>query len=77
MTPTISPTEAAALEAGTIGFDRDLFDGTASLGALKNKYQMASLTPEEQSFMDKEVRMHRRMKLVPLLRFSRDAFSMV
>lgn len=56
MTPKISATEAAALEAGTIGFDRDIFDGTASLQSLKDKYPMAKLTDREQSFLDNEVR---------------------
>lgn len=56
VTPKISVTEAAALEAGTIGFDREIFDGTASLDGLKKKYPMVTLTPREQAFMDKEVR---------------------
>lgn len=56
VTPKISATEAAALEAGTIGFDRDIFDGTASLQSLKDKYPMAKLTDREQSFLDNEVR---------------------
>ncbi|CAN0517372.1 unnamed protein product, partial [Ectocarpus sp. 12 AP-2014] len=51
----ISATEAAALEAGTIGFDRDIFDGTASLQSLKDKYTIAKLTDREQSFIDNEV----------------------
>lgn len=56
VTPKISATEAAALEAGTIGFDRDIFDGTASLQSLKDKYPIAKLTDREQSFLDNEVR---------------------
>lgn len=63
MTPKISSTEAAALEAGTIGFDRDIFNGTASLQGLKDKYPMVSLTDREQAFVDNEVRY-----LVPPLR---------
>lgn len=55
VTPKISATEAAALEAGTIGFDRDIFDGTASLQSLKDKYPMAKLTDREQAFLDNEV----------------------
>ncbi|CAM9317431.1 unnamed protein product [Ectocarpus sp. 6 AP-2014] len=55
ITPKISATEAAALEAGTIGFDRDIFDGTASLQSLKDKYTIAKLTDREQSFIDNEV----------------------
>lgn len=56
MTPKISATEAAALEAGTIGFDRDIFDGTASLKGLKDKYPLPKLTDREQAFIDNEVR---------------------
>lgn len=56
VTPKISATEAAALEAGTIGFDRDIFDGTASLQSLKDKYPIAKLSDREQSFLDNEVR---------------------
>lgn len=55
VTPKISATEAAALEAGTIGFDRDIFDGTASLQSLKDKYPMAKLDDREQAFLDNEV----------------------
>ena len=59
VTPKISATEAAALEAGTIGFDRDLFDGTASLDGLKKKYPLVSLNEREQKFIDNEVRISR------------------
>lgn len=55
ITPKISATEAAALEAGTIGFDRDLFNGTASLDGLKKKYPLVSLNEREQKFIDNEV----------------------
>ncbi|CAN0150138.1 unnamed protein product, partial [Hapterophycus canaliculatus] len=55
ITPKISATEAAALEAGTIGFDRDIFDGTASLQSLKDKYPLAKLTDREQAFLENEV----------------------
>lgn len=51
--PKISKTEQAALESGTIGFDRELFSGKPSLQSLM-KYE-AKLTPKEQSFMDNEV----------------------
>ena len=54
MMPKISPTERAALNAGTVGFDRDIFSGTASLGDLK-KYQPPKFSPDEQSFWDNEV----------------------
>lgn len=40
VTPKISSTEAAALEAGTVGFDRDLFAGNPSLAGLKKKYDL-------------------------------------
>jgi hypothetical protein len=40
VTPKISPTEAAALDAGTIGFDRELFEGAPSLQNLKQKYDL-------------------------------------
>ncbi|EQC34919.1 hypothetical protein SDRG_07717 [Saprolegnia diclina VS20] len=53
MMPRMSNTEKAALESGTVGFDRDIFTGSPSLKAL-DKYS-AKLTPEEQSFMDNEV----------------------
>ncbi|CAM9656701.1 unnamed protein product [Ascophyllum nodosum] len=55
ITPKISATEAAALDAGTIGFDRDLFNGTASLQGLKDKYKLVTLSPREQAFIDNEV----------------------
>jgi alkylation response protein AidB-like acyl-CoA dehydrogenase len=55
VTPKISATEAAALEAGTVGFDYDLFNGTASLSNLKSKYPIPKLSPAEQSFLDNEV----------------------
>lgn len=40
VTPKISPTEAAALDAGTVGFDRELFAGNPSLANLKKKYDL-------------------------------------
>jgi hypothetical protein len=40
VTPKISATEAAALDAGTVGFDRDIFAGTPSLKQLKDKYDL-------------------------------------
>jgi len=52
--PKISNTEAAALNAGSIGFDGDLFTGTPSLKALTTKYNV-DLTKEERSFMDNQV----------------------
>ncbi|RHY36752.1 hypothetical protein DYB38_004131 [Aphanomyces astaci] len=53
MMPRMSKTEKAALDSGTVGFDRDIFSGSPKLSAL-DKYS-AKLTPEEQSFMDNEV----------------------
>lgn len=52
--PKISPTEDAALKAGTIGFDGDLFKGSPSLKHLIDKYSV-ELTPDEQKFMNTEV----------------------
>ncbi|RLN49927.1 hypothetical protein BBJ29_001685 [Phytophthora kernoviae] len=51
--PRMSNTEKAALESGTVGFDRDIFSGSPSLATL-DKYS-AQLNTEEQSFMDNEV----------------------
>lgn len=52
--PKISPTEKAALAAGTVGFDGELFEGSPSLKGLLSKYDV-KLSPDEQSFMDKQV----------------------
>ena len=52
--PKISATEAAALRAGTIGFDRDLFGGNPSLKELQNKYTV-ELRSDERAFMENEV----------------------
>ena len=53
MMPTISPTERAALNAGTVGFDRNIFSGNPTLKDLRAYAVKAS--PEEQAFLDKEV----------------------
>ncbi|KAF1330917.1 Acyl-coenzyme a dehydrogenase, partial [Globisporangium splendens] len=53
MMPRMSNTEKAALESGTVGFDRDIFSGSPQLKAL-DKYS-AKLSAEEQKFMDNEV----------------------
>jgi alkylation response protein AidB-like acyl-CoA dehydrogenase len=53
MMPKISDTERAALNAGTVGFDRDIFSGNPSVDDLM-KYTVKA-SPEEQSFLDKEV----------------------
>lgn len=52
--PKISNTEAAALNAGTVGFDGELFTGKPSLKNLVQKYDI-KLRPDEQAFMDNEV----------------------
>ena len=52
--PKISPTEEAALNSGTICFDRELFSGDPSTKLLLDKYS-AKLSAEEQSFIDNEV----------------------
>ena len=46
MMPKISPTERAALNAGTVGFDGNIFTGNPSLEDLR-KYSIKS-SPEEQ-----------------------------
>lgn len=53
MMPKISPTERAALNAGTVGFDGNIFTGNPSLEDLR-KYSIKS-SPEEQAFLDNEV----------------------
>ena len=52
--PKISPTEAAALSAGTVGFDGDIFSGKPSLKKLIEKYDV-KLSIEESSFLNNEV----------------------
>ena len=55
MMPKISETERAALNAGTVGFDRNIFKGNASLSDL-SKYQLwKGSSAEEQHFLDNEV----------------------
>ena len=51
--PKISPTEEAALNSGTICFDRDLFSGDPTTKSLLARYRVG-LSPEEQSFIDNE-----------------------
>ncbi|EGZ30294.1 hypothetical protein PHYSODRAFT_553352 [Phytophthora sojae] len=51
--PRMSDTEKAALDSGTVGFDRDIFSGAPKLATL-DKYS-AQLNAEEQAFMDNEV----------------------
>ena len=52
--PKISKTEDAALQAGTVGFDGDIFKGTPSLKGLVDKYDV-KLSADEQAFMDNQV----------------------
>lgn len=53
MMPKISDTERAALNAGTVGFDKNIFSGNPTLADLK-KYSVA-LRDDEKKFLDKEV----------------------
>lgn len=53
MMPKISETERAALNAGTVGFDGNIFTGDPKLADL-NKYDVKA-SPAEQAFLDKEV----------------------
>lgn len=53
MMPKISDTERAALNAGTVGFDRNIFTGNPSLKDLENYSVKAS--QDEQNFLDNEV----------------------
>ena len=52
--PSMSETERAALEAGTVWWDGDLFRGKPDWNKLMS-YPVPTLTVEEQSFMDNEV----------------------
>jgi len=61
--PKISPTEAAALNAGTVGFDGDLFSGTPSLKNLVDNYDI-KLSVDEQEFMVCEVVMSSVVKVI-------------
>jgi acyl-CoA dehydrogenase len=51
MLPTLSDTEKAAMEAGTVGWEGELFSGKPDWKALL-KRPFLSLTPEEQAFVD-------------------------
>lgn len=53
MMPKISATERAALNAGTVGFDRNIFAGNPSLNDLMD--YSVKVTDEEQQFLDNEV----------------------
>jgi len=49
--PRVSRTEQEALDAGTVGWDAELFSGRPRWDRLLN-IKKATLTPEEQAFMD-------------------------
>jgi acyl-CoA dehydrogenase len=51
MLPKVSETERAALEAGTIGFDAELFSGQPDWGKLR-AVPPITLTEEEKAFLD-------------------------
>ncbi len=51
MLPDLSDTEAAAMEAGTVGWDGELFSGTPDWDKLLHT-PWATLTEEEQAFVD-------------------------
>eukprot|EP01100_Stratorugosa_tubuloviscum_P004190 TRINITY_DN203_c0_g2_i1.p1 TRINITY_DN203_c0_g2~~TRINITY_DN203_c0_g2_i1.p1 ORF type:complete len:786 (-),score=433.38 TRINITY_DN203_c0_g2_i1:19-2352(-) len=53
MVPKMSETERAALNSGTVGFDRELLNGSATLKAL-SKYSV-ELTQKEKTFLETEV----------------------
>ena len=55
LVPTVSKTERAALESGTIGFDRELYRGTPSLKNLLTRYPLPTLSEEEKNFVDTKV----------------------
>ena len=49
--PTISDTEREALEAGTVGWDAELFSGTPNWSKLRSVAPI-TLSPEERAFLD-------------------------
>lgn len=49
--PKVSDTEQQALDAGTVGFDAELFSGTPDWNKLRGIAPVV-LTPEEQAFLD-------------------------
>ena len=49
--PKVSDTEQQALEAGTVGFDAELFSGEPDWDKLRSIAPIV-LTPEEQAFLD-------------------------
>jgi acyl-CoA dehydrogenase len=51
MTPTLSETEKVALEAGTVGWEGELFSGKPNFAKLESR-PAPKLTAEEQAFLD-------------------------
>ena len=51
MLPTLSETEQTALDAGTVGFEGELFSGMPKWKELLAQPK-PELTPEEQAFLD-------------------------
>jgi len=49
--PKVSDTEKAALEAGTVWMDKELFSGSPNIKRLMSQH-IQSLTPDEQAFLD-------------------------
>ena len=49
--PKVSDTEKAALEAGTVWMDKELFSGSPNIKRLMTQ-QIQPLTPDEQAFLD-------------------------
>jgi acyl-CoA dehydrogenase len=52
--PKISPTEEAALQAGTSWVESNFFKAQVDFAQIKNE-KVTQLTPEEQAFLDNEV----------------------
>lgn len=52
--PPLSDTEKAAIDAGNVGFEGDLFKGQMNWDKLKN-YPKPHLRPKEQAFLDNQV----------------------
>ncbi len=53
--PTMSDTERTALEAGTVGFEGELFAGRPDFDSLRSRKPVA-LTPAERAFVEGDVR---------------------
>lgn len=53
--PVISETERAALDAGVVWVEKDLFSGSPNFNKLLHEEKYPSLTAEEKAFMDNQV----------------------